>query len=350
MKKLILILSLSITLSGCQQNLDKGEAERQPGKEKDAVVVSSSKNTLSEVNVFGGNTFDPELQIEVKDDGFFDSNTDLSIIEEGENLFVLWKSGDGFFDESGFNGSIATNGKWVVTNKDIYTNKDYTFWEQAGTYILTMKDIGNWSEQKKQISIRKINSDGSLSNEKILATVPTVDTIRIIPTSHGKVVIYSIDNGSDTKNTTYYILPIEGQAVDEKSITVKRFPEGGIYIPNYIDLNNKKVYGLGKRNNGLLQISMVSGEPLYDDNGNEKFIEVGELVYINSNKNGQIEIFWNDNSNLYNNIIDSNFNIVSKKVIGNRNNHITIKDGVLHYWEVILYKNRPSLNLKEIKI
>jgi hypothetical protein len=96
MKKLILILALSITLSGCQQNLDKGEAERQPGKEKDAVVVSSSKNTLSEVNVFGGNTFDPELQIEVKDDGFFDSNTDLSIIEEGENLFVLWKSGDGF--------------------------------------------------------------------------------------------------------------------------------------------------------------------------------------------------------------------------------------------------------------
>jgi hypothetical protein len=354
MKKFIIILALSTTLLGCQQNMDKGEAANQKGEENDAVVVNSSnqykKNDLNEITVFGGNTFDPELQLEVKDDGFFDTNTDLSIIEEGENVFVLWKSGDDFLNGSRFYGSIATNGKWVVTNKEIYTNKDYSFWEQNGTYILTMKDIGKWSERQNQISIRRIESDGTLSNEIILATVPTVDTLSIIPTSQGKVVIYSGDDRANTKDTTYYILPIEGQSIDKKSITVKRFPEGGIYTPNYIDFMNKKIYGLGKRTKGLLQISMVSGEPLYDDYGNEKFVEVGELVNIDSNKKGQIEVFWNDKTNLYKKIINKNFNIVSEEVVGSRNKHITIKDDLLHYWEVILYKNRPSLNLKEIKL
>ncbi|MEH7388029.1 hypothetical protein V7147_21920 [Bacillus sp. JJ1521] len=354
MKVLIIcLIVLTFTIAGCQKgNNDINGTKKEIVNESETQVVSSgkmlNKNIIEEITGFGGETFDPELQIKVNDDGFFDHNTKLSIIEEDDNTFVIWAPRGGLFFNSGIIGSIAKNGKWEVTNKVLFENSEYLSWDIEGTYLLTLQNTGDWSNLQKQISIRQLTSDGTLTKEVVIATAPIVKNLDIIPTSHGTVVIFS-NNGGDTKEITYDVIPIEDKSLAINSITIKQFPEGGIDKPIYIDFTNKKLFGPGKKSKGLLQVSSENGEPLYDDTGKEKVARIGEPVYIGSNKKGELEVFSNNNDYLLKHVFDKNLNMKSEEIIGPKNKLITINDDILHYWEVTLYKNRPSLNLTKIK-
>jgi hypothetical protein len=345
-----ILMLLTVTMSGCQGNHSESNTPKSIDNEKEAVTVHSSNNIKDignkSVILYGGDTFDPELKIKVNNHGLFDSKTNLSIVEDGENVFVFWDTGN--YEKSGFSGSIASNGKWEVIDKNIFSSQIFSNWQRFDNYLLTIDDIGTWTEKQFQIGIRKILGDGTLSKDEIIAKAPVVSTINIVPTSHGKVVIYSSDDNRKKNDITFHLIPIEDKSIDIHSITYKQFPEGGIKEIKYIDFTNKNIYGIGKVSKGLLQVSMVSGEPLYDNKGKEKVAEVGEPVYISSNNKGEIEVYWNDDVNLNKSIFNKNLNQISKNVLDTKNNLITVKGNLLHYWEVNLYKNRPSLNLKTI--
>jgi hypothetical protein len=354
MKKLVICsILLVIFVSGCQERNHDAIEELNEIKNIEAQVVSSmniaTPNVVEEVVAFGGGTFDPELQIQLNDDGFFDQNSDLSIIEEDDATFVVWTTKNGFLGTTGLHGSVATNENWEVTNKALFDNNDYLSWKLEGTHLLVLKDTGSWSQPQREVSIRQLTRDGTFSKEVVLASIPIVYNLDIIPSSHGKVVIYSSNSGGETKEITYNVIPIEDEFLENQTISIKYFPEGGIEKPSYIDFANNKLYGLGKKSTGLLQVSLDSGEPLYDESKNEKVAEVGELVHMSSNEVGEIEVFSNDSLYLHKHVFDKNLNVLSEEIIGSRNEHVTVHDNMLHYWEVITHDHQPTLHLTKIQ-
>lgn len=315
--------------------------------EKVDVFASGDKNILEVIDVYGGTTFDPNLEIQVNDYSIFDTKTKLDIIEEGNNIFVTWSNSNfgGYYDLS---ISIANDDKWNITNKKIIDSSNFTSWKSFGTYVLGVKNNGKIFNPNKEISVSRLDKSGNLIDKEILLDASSLYNVNIIPSTIGPIIVNREDSHSKY-STTYQVTPLENEIVEKQNFTIKNFPEGGIDQPLFIDFNNNKLYGMGKVSEGLLQINLNNGEPLYDESGAEKAAIIDDPVYFNIDKKGNLEILSNDDQYLRKYTLDQSHNIMEDKILKERNDNITVSNNQIHYWEFGLYKNRPSLKLTKFK-
>lgn len=359
------------------------------GKANASIIEEDTIRVTETIPQFGGASFDPDGTTKT-DDPLKHNVQNMDITENGNEVTVLWSTQD--FKSSPYSYeynlymSVARNGSWVFTGKHIaklvvagrsMTERYSEFKEGTPAFFdvrpenMNVSDIRVFSNNKvyidyasksdaaqRQLVTQEIslNTKGEVTGNKLILSKEFKKGEWLPPyyylpinTSHGKgLFVYE-----DSSNMRIY-LPDSGRTFAFKD-SQKVIPTFFTVRQAYADLTNFRFFfavGGDTYIDGVKQINMKTGEPLYTSNGKDKISpeSTGGTCMEQADKGGfyscskkafspiQIQQFnWNLGADTP--AVDTGLTKISG---------VTSTANELHLWDVVDFKRQQSLKLVKL--
>lgn len=363
-----------------------------PTGDADASIFEEDTiKVLETVPQFGGASFDPDGTTKTGDP-LKHNVQNMDITENGDEVTVLWSTQDfkssPYTYEFNLYMSVAKNGSWVFTGKHIaklvvagrsMTERYSEFQEGTPAFFdvrpenMNVADIRVFSNNKvyidyaskpnaaqRQLVTQEIslNTKGEVTSNKLIFAkdfktgewVPPY-YYKPINTSHGKGLFVYEDN----ENMQIY-LPESGKsyAFKDSHKVISTFFN---VQQAYADLTHFKFFfaqGSGTFSSGfdgVKQLNMKTGEPLYTENGKDKITPEATGYCMEQSDSGG---FYSCNKDIYSSVTIQQFNLILgintpevetglMKVSG-----VTSTANELHLWDVVDFKRQQSLKLVKL--
>jgi hypothetical protein len=354
-----------------------------------AIVEEDTIKVMETVSQYGGASFDPDGTTKTSDP-LKHNVQNMDITENGDEVSVLWSTQDfkssPYTYEFNLYMSVARNGSWVFTGKHIaklvvagrsMTERYSEFIEGTPAFFdarpenMNVSDIRVFSNNKVYIDYaskadatqRKLvtqeislNTKGEVTSNKLIFAKDFKSGEWLPPyyylpinTSHGKGLFVFEDN----ENMQIY-LPESGKsfAFKDSHKVISTFFD---VRQAYADLTNSRFFfAVGGITNidGVKQINMKTGEPLYTSNGKDKITP--ESIGGNCMEQADSGGFYSCSKELYSSIKVQQFNLnlgINTPEVDTgltRVSGVTSTANELHLWEVVDFKRQQSLKLVKL--
>ncbi|MCS7460368.1 copper amine oxidase N-terminal domain-containing protein [Paenibacillus doosanensis] len=362
-----------------------------PAASHAAIVEEDTIKVTETIPQFGGASFDPDGTT-ITSDPLKHNVQNMDITENGDEVTVLWSTQDYHSSTNSFEYnlymSVAKSGNWVFTGKHI-----------AKLEVAYRSTIDRFSEFKEGtpafFDVRPENMNVSsirvFSNNKVYidyaskpdAAQRQLVTQEISLNTNGEVtsnkLIFSKDFKPGEWLPPYYYKPIntshgKGLFVFEDNENMQIYlPESGkIYAfkdshkvistffnvqQAYADLTHSKFFfaqGSGTFSSGfdgVKQLNMKTGEPLYTENGKDKTTPEATGYCMEQAHDGG---FYSCNKDIYSSVTIQQFNLnlgINTPEVDTgltRVSGVTSTANELHLWEVVDFKRQQSLKLVKL--